>query len=239
MYFKLSLVLAVAALCAQFPDQNTQLLLDHAKADRDLFGRGGTITLEDQLNMAGGSCLRLSMIEDRMLYADNGNPQMLGTPEGAEMFLDRQLKESDIVVTGKIVQQISILNTTRTKIVTDSLLIVDDVLHAKPEFNVQPGSSVVIARPGGRMHINQGEVVEQQSDFAEFAVGRAYLVFLHRNGRPNAESYGLEPDDAFLLDEKDSFWSLNTKRLHPAAAYLGNGISFLQRIRDKAAEVNQ
>jgi hypothetical protein len=230
-------VLAVCALSAQTLDPSTQLLLDHAKADKDLFGAGvpGGFSLEEQVQKTNTD-IQMFRTEDGWVHPEESDPKVAGTAKAADTFLSRALRESDVVVTGKVVQQISTFNTYKSNIVTDSLFLVDQVLCTRPGFGVQPGGLLVVARPGGRMHIHGHSVRIETIDFPSFAAGATYVLFLQQSKR--TDSYLVQHDGAFFV-KGDSIWSLYSNEKHPVAAYLGNTQGFLEAVRNKAGEVDR
>ena len=230
-------VLSASLLCAQSLDPNTRLLLDHAKADRDLFGAGhlGGFSLEDQVKKSG-SDIHFTSIEDNWIAPEATNSTLVGTQKCADLYLGRMLKENDIAVIGTVNKQLSILNANKSKIVTDSLLDVNEVLHLRAGFNVQPGDQLIVTRPGGRMHIDGHQVQIDINGFSPFFSGKEYLLFLSKN--QSTGSYTVQPDGAFLTNGND-IWALYTKGKHPAAPYLDNKQAFSEKIRNKSAEVSQ
>lgn len=235
--FGIICMLAVCAVGAQTLDPSTQLLLDHAKADKDLFGAGvpGGFSLEEQVQKTN-SGIQMLRTEDGWIHPEESDPKVAGTAKSANAFLSRELDESDLVVTGKIVRQISILNTYKSSIVTDSLLQVDELLYAKPGFDVRPGDQLVVARPGGRVHIQGHPVRIETNDFPPFFVGASYVLFLQQS--KVTDSYLVQHDGALFVNG-NSIRSLNTARKHPVAAYLNNTQGFLETVRNKVAEVRR
>lgn len=229
------LLLTSCVLRAQSLDQNTQLLLNHAKTDKDLFGAGrpGGFSIEDQVRRSN-SDLRLSAIEEEWVPPEVADQNLIGTANGADLFISRMVRENDIAVTGSISKQISIFNSNKSTIVTDSLLRVEDVLHARRGTAVQSGDLVVVTRRGGKMHIDNHEVRIDVNGFPAFVTGQEYLLFLSLN--PGTGSFTVQADGAFLI-EGSSLKALSTIRKHPATPYLQNEQTFLEMIRTKSAEV--
>jgi hypothetical protein len=226
-------VLAACALSAQTLDPSTQLLLDHVKADKDLFGAGvpGGFSLEEQVQKTN-SGFQMVITEEGWVHPEESNPKLAGTTQAADAFLLRALRESDLVVTGKVVHQLSILNSYKSLIVTDSLFQVDGTLHAKLGFDVQPGDQLVVARLGGRVHIQGHPVRIDTNDFLPFAEGADYVLFLQQS--KITDSY-LVQDDGALFVNGDSIRSLYTTRKHPVAAYLSSAQGFLEAVRNSVA----
>jgi hypothetical protein len=239
MHFRWSLCIALAAcgLGAQTLDSNSQLLLDRAKADRDIFGTGRAngFSLETQVQRTD-SDINLRIDEHKWIEKDESDPALIGTKDGADMYLRRTLRASDLVVTGKVLNQISVLNTNKTKIVTDSLVRVDDVLYSKQAFDFAPGSTLVIARSGGRVHINGHTVTVQIDQFPLFASGGSYVFFLRKS--QFSDSFLIESEDAFDLNG-NSVRAVRKNPSHPADAYLNDKGSFLTAVRKMGAEVGQ
>lgn len=239
MKIKLTLafmVLSAVALIAQSTDPSTQLLLDHLKMDRDISGAGapGQLTLEDWVKRTGKP---VSLASNEGGWVDpEYDPSVSGTNKAAEMFLSRMFKENDIAVVATVERQISTLNTSKTKIVTDSLLTVNDVLHERHGIDVHPGDKVVVARSGGRIHIDDQLVQVSIVGFAPFITGKEYLLFLHRNQQSG--SYQVSRDAAFFI-EQNNITPLLTSPTHPARSYLTDKGSFFNKIRGKSAEVGQ
>ncbi len=231
------LLLTACGLCAQSLDQSTLLLLNHAKADKDLFGAGrpGGFSIEGQVRM-NNSDLRLSAIEEEWVPPEVADRDLIGTTKGADLFIGRMLRENDIVVTGGISKQISIFNSNKSTIVTDSLLRVEDVLYARRGAAVQSGDLVVVTRRGGRMHIDNHEVRIDVNGFPAFVTGQEYLLFLSLN--PSTGSYKVRADGAFLIEGSD-MKPLSTIRKHPATPYLQDEQTFLEMIRSRSGEVTQ
>lgn len=127
---------------AQPLDSSAQFLSDRANADRDLFGQGRAdgLSLETQVqkNHAG---LQFTMIEDKWIEKDESDRNLVGTEEGAERFFSRTLRGNDLVVVGQVLNQISILNTNKSTIVTDSLIQISDVLTRSRRLILQTAAS--------------------------------------------------------------------------------------------------
>jgi hypothetical protein len=182
------------------------------------------------------SDLRLSAIEEEWVPPEVADRDLIGTTKGADLFIGRMLRENDIVVTGGISKQISIFNSNKSTIVTDSLLRVEDVLYARRGAAVQSGDLVVVTRRGGRMHIDNHEVRIDVNGFPAFVTGQEYLLFLSLN--PSTGSYKVRADGAFLIEGSD-MKPLSTIRKHPATPYLQDEQTFLEMIRSRSGEVTQ
>lgn len=239
MRLQLSLFLAVAAcsLGAQTLDSTTQFLVDRAQADRDSFGAGRPdgFSLETQVQKSN-SGFQLQITEDKWVEKDDSDPSLVGTSDGAEMYFKRTLNASDLVVTGQVLKQLSILNTNKSQIVTDYLVQVNNVLYSKQAFDVANGSTLVIARLGGRVQINGHPVVIQVADFPSFVNGRSYIFVLHKSKL--SDSFLIESEDAFELNG-ESIRAVRGGRIHPADAYLNDKESFIAATRKFGAEVGR
>lgn len=179
--------------------------------------------------------LAMMSIEDRMVSPEESDPALLGTPRGAELFIARSLKSSDVVVTEQIVRQLCTLNTHKSAIVTDGLMQVDQVLYARPGTDVKAGGVLVVARPGGIFHIDGHRVELRSNDFPMFATGSRYVMFLRLN--VDTGSYIADTGNAFLMDG-ETIQSPYLKRIHPAASLMSNAEDFLGTVRRMAAELD-
>jgi hypothetical protein len=235
--WSLYLVLAACGLGAQTLDSNSQFLLDRAKADRDIFGAGRAdgFSLETQVQKSN-SDIQLRIHEHKWIESDESDPELIGTERGADLYLRRTIRASDIVVSGRVLQQISILNTNQSKIVTDSLVQVEDVLYSKQAFDFQTGSTLVIARLGGRAHINGHAVSIQVDHFPPFITGGSYLFFLHKS--PTSDSFLVESEDAFDLNS-NGIHAVRNGQAHPAVAFLKDKGAFVDAVRKAGAEAGR
>jgi hypothetical protein len=214
-------------------------ILDQANADRDTFGVGSPNpnlpTLEDRVRKAN-SDLTLAQSGIPWLPPEESDPALLGTKAGADLYLARVLKTNDVAVVGRITQETSVFNSSKKGMVTDSLLHVEEVIHAKPGFNLQPGSELFITRPGGTMQVDGHQIKIVDDGFPQFVVGSRYLLFLVL--RPTTGSYSARGVDAFLIDG-DYVHGQGDKAVHPAAAYMDNTRVLLDAVRNRAAEVDR
>jgi hypothetical protein len=214
-------------------------LVDQANADRDTFGAGSSNpnlpTLEDRVRNAN-SDLTLAQSGIPWLPPEESDPALLGTRQGADLYLARVLKTSDVAVVGRIAQETSVFNSSKKGMVTDSLLLVDEVIHAKRGLNLQPGSELFITRPGGTMQVDGHQIKIVDDGFPQLVVGSRYLLFLVL--RPTTGSYSARAMDAFLIDGDDDRAQRN-KGVHPAAAYMSNTQVFVAAVRRRAAEADR
>lgn len=237
MRWSLCLALVACSLAAQTIDSNSQFLLDRAKVDRDIFGTGRPdgFSLETQVQR-NNSDIQLRINEHKWIERDESDPMLIGTKSGADMFLRRTLGTSDVAVIARVLNQVSILNTNKSKIVTDYLVQVDDVLFSKQAFDFRPGNTLVIARLGGRTHIN-GHTVDIQIDhFPPFITGGTYVFFLQKS--QFSEKFLVDSESALSLDSS-GIHAVRSGRKHPADAYLNDKVTFLESVRKIGAEVGR
>jgi len=226
------LVLFASTGFAQALDPDTQSLVDHLNADRDTFGAGNARmlqlgrSLEDQARNTKN--LSVSRIEEESI-PEFSDPKLAGTTRAADGFLKFTLANSDIVIVGRLENQLSIFNTNKTSIVTDSLLKVSNVLYDKQGIGLHAGDKIVVTRPGGRLRIDDHAIEVRVEGFPAFDAGADYLLFLHRV--PVSGSYDVQRLDAFVI-EGVSIRPLATKaKVHPAAPYLTSTEAFLEKVR--------
>lgn len=227
-------LLCASTILAQSLNPGTELLLQHAKADKDIFGAGSPngFSLEDQVRRTN-SDIQLQSREDEWIPEERSDRKLSGTRKSADIFVKRMVAENDIAIIGMVDQQISILNSHKSKIVTDSLITITDVLHQKSGFDLKPGDRIVVSRPGGEVHIDNHRVRIQTADFPPFVVATQYLLFLTRN--KSTGSYLIRPDGAFLI-HADTISPLSEKGKYSAALYLDSATGFLNRIRIQVSE---
>jgi hypothetical protein len=227
------LILLASAVFAQTLDRDTQLLVDHLDADKDIFGAGSPSrlqlgrSLEDQVRKG---YLSWVVFEDEML-PDFADPKLAGTEKAAEMFLETSFAYSDIVVVVDLKKQLSIFNTNKTEVVTDSLFRIRDILYNKRKFDLRPGDKIVVTRLGGSVNVDNRVVEVHIDGFPTFDVGGNYLLFLHKT--EISGSYEIGRYDAFVIDGT-SIYPLAKLKFHPAAPFLTSSSSFFEKIRSVA-----
>jgi hypothetical protein len=86
--------------------------------------------------------------------------------------------ESDLVVLGKTVQGTSHLNADKDFIYSDWNFSVEEVLKDNIHAAVQPGATILVTRPGGKLQMNGRTVYANCTDFLDFESGQQYLLYL-------------------------------------------------------------
>lgn len=212
------------------------MLLAHAKADRDLFGSGPGrgLSLVDRMRKSNSD---ITLLESRMpmFTPEEAEIPEARTPRAAEIFLLSHLRNSDIAVTGRVVEQLSLFNTDRSSLVTDAVFQIDDVLYARPGSNRAMGDTLVVTRPGGFTVVDGHRIEIRIDDFPFFITGQKYVLILRLN-KPTG-SYILQPRDAFWV-RGESVAPLSKRGHHPVTPFLTSTGDFLGEIRAKAGEVH-
>src|SRR5437016_12760510 len=99
--------------------------------------------------------------------------QIWGTPEQE---LSMFASNSDLVVLAKADSETT--HTTKDFLYTDWNFVVEEVLKDNPKASVQPGTTILVTRPGGKLVINKRMVYANCADFREFYSGQEYLLYL-------------------------------------------------------------
>ena len=234
--FAVALSSCIAIAQSSAPDSG--LLLSHVQRDRDMFGAGrpGVQSLEYQVKK-NNSDLRLQIIEDGLIPSEIADPTLRGMANGANLYLQRMVRENDIAVIGTVTQQISTFNTNKTKIVTDTLVRIEEVLYAPQGIHLKPGDNLVATRLGGRIQIDGHEVQVEVSGFTPFVSGNEYLLFLKSN--KGTGSYNVRPDGSFLIGGRDIRPLLVTGIQHPATPFLQDAQTFAEMIRAEFDHANR
>jgi hypothetical protein len=233
------LALFFCALAAQTPSQDARLISDQIRADRDIFGAGSPNPNWPNLtDRAHSATSNLTVVESGIpwLYPEESDPALRGTQKGADLYVSRAISNCKIAVIGTVTDQVSSFNSNKTRIVTDSLVEIDEVVQAKSGFDVRPGSKIVVARSGGTMEVDGRQVRVLEEGFPPFVTGSKYLLLLYLN--PKSGSYSVHQTDAFLI-EGQTVRPVYEKGVHPAAAYLKDTQSLIEALRNSAAEVGK
>lgn len=85
---------------------------------------------------------------------------------------------ADAIVVGTVRQKTSQLTADETFVFTDYELAVEDVLKDNPAAHVEPGCSITVARPGGKILLDGRVVTASDSLYKPLGVGGRYILFL-------------------------------------------------------------
>lgn len=86
--------------------------------------------------------------------------------------------KSDLIVLAKAEAAATHMNAGKDFLYTDWNFVVEEVLKDNPKAPVQPGTAILVARPGGNLQINGRMVHAHCADFEDFAHGQEYLLYL-------------------------------------------------------------
>ena len=111
--------------------------------------------------------------------------------------------KSDLIVVAKAVAGTTHVNADKDFLYTDWNFVVEDVLKDNPKASVQPGATILVTRPGGKLQINGRMVHAACADFEDFSGGHEYLLYL-----------GFVPDTGAYTSSGSAAFAISpTKRL--------------------------
>jgi hypothetical protein len=141
---------------------------------------------------------------------------------------------SDAVVVGTVKDKTSQLTEDGTFVFTDYDLTVEDVLKDNVEAHIQPGTDIVVTRPGGKVLLNGHTATVLDRSHLPLEKGDRYLFFLRFVKTTGAYS-AIGKEDAFRLDD-DKVAVLRESTSIKALANLKTGAQdFIAEIRAAAA----
>src|SRR5260370_16552276 len=109
--------------------------------------------------------------------------------------------ESDLVVVGRTGQGVSHMTADKGFIYTDWSFAVESILKNNVKAPVQPGSQIVVTRPGGQLLINGRKVSAELEHFRSFGQDDDLLLYLRFI--PQTRAYRMaEPDGFAFADSK-------------------------------------
>ena len=85
---------------------------------------------------------------------------------------------SDLIVLAKAEAGTTHMNADRDFLYTDWNFVVEEVLKDNPKASVQPGATILVTRPGGKLQINGRMVHAACADFEDFSSRQEYLLYL-------------------------------------------------------------
>jgi hypothetical protein len=107
---------------------------------------------------------------------------------------------SDAVVVGTVKDKTSQLTEDGTFVFTDYDFTVEDVLKDNVEAHIQPGTDIVVTRPGGKVLLNGHTATVLDRSHLPLEKGSRYLFFLRFVKTTGAYS-AIGKEDAFRLDD--------------------------------------
>ncbi len=140
-----------------------------------------------------------------------------------DLGVKRATKQSDIVVTGRVLSNISSLNSKESFIITDSQFAIDTVLKGNPK-SVEAGSEITILTPGGVVRSDGHLLKAYLPNISNLKIGDSYVFFLKY--LPSSNSYVPVGLEGFNITA-DHVVPLHTTVQMPAAEFVNDIPSFI------------
>lgn len=121
--------------------------------------------------------------------------------------------KSDLIVVGKAGNSTSHMNDDKDFLYSDWTFTVEEVLKDNPAASAQPGASILVTRPGGKLQINGRMVYANCADFREYISGQEYLLYL--GFIPETGAYANHGTAAFSLSQVRRLDEVNYQREAP------------------------
>jgi hypothetical protein len=170
---------------------------EHSKLYRKYKGLGKLTDLVKREGNNTSDGLEVTQLPPLRELAPGGRISVPGT------FLNTLAGSADVVVIGTVKGKTSQLTKNGTFVFTDYDVTVEEVLKGK-DASLQPQSSIVVTRPGGRILL-QGRVVSAVDRvFHPFSIGGRYLLFL--KFLPSTGAY-------HAVSDQGSFRLINNKKV--------------------------
>ncbi len=129
-------------------------------------------SLRERLSSSGKSSITVYEFADR-----GGNTGTL--PPNEEDVLRNQICRADAVVLGTILSSVGLLSSNETQVLTDYVVSPTEILKNNPKMPITAGNPFVLTRPGGEVHLDIGNIRQNDSDFSDLSAGKSpYLLFL-------------------------------------------------------------
>lgn len=179
------LLLATCSQLAIAQSISSEELISRLKLNRSLFdslGQGPKLSDRSREEGKDISVRRIEM-ETPTLCDGCAAPDPNNNPD-----IIRATEESDLVVVGRVVRNISALTTNETFVFTDSEVVIDEVWKSgsrssKPRI----GDEITVASPGGSVLSNGHKISVSVSSRAPLIVGHKFVLFLR--SLPSSRSY--------------------------------------------------
>lgn len=203
-------------------------LIARIKANRSHFSQWDHgESLKDIANKAGKDISRhVTVMVDQGQCMSCPKPDPNDDPD-----VKRAAINSDIVVIGHVVRNISALTQNEAFIFTDSELILDEIWKnaARPEAGppVSQDSEITIVRPGGAIRSNGHQIRISLSNSVPLKVGDKYLLYLKY--APDSRSYTVVGFGGFDISSL-AVVPLQPSELLPAPNLMSNEPAFLQAL---------
>lgn len=226
-----SVALVTISICAQstpnssIPDSE---LIARIKANRSHFPEiDHGESLKDTANKSGKDVLRHVTV-----MVDQG--QCMGCPKpdpNDDPVVKQATTNSDIVVIGRAVRNISALTQNEAFVFTDSEFIIDEIWKnagsSEADPSVSQGSEITILRPGGEVRSNGHRISISLSTDIPLKVGHKYLLYLKY--LPDSRSYDLVGFGGFDISSL-AVVPLKPSEFQPSPNLMSNEPSFLQAL---------
>jgi hypothetical protein len=122
---------------------------------------------------------------------------LLNAPAYPSQFLRALSCESSIVVIGTMTEGSSQITENGEFVYTDHVFRISEVLKLTDGVALEPGSEILVTRPGGTVVIDGKRVQASDPNFPPFQPGRRYLLYLRY--LPTSDSYKAGPEYSFAL----------------------------------------
>lgn len=222
--FALTLI-GSSVLAQSLPDA---VLIKRMTANRGKFAEWDHgVNLREKVVSSGQDVTANPIVKETSTICD-GCPAVAATADPA---IKRAARESDLVVTGHVVRNISALTENESFVFTDSEFVLDSVWRKSSivtSTDSSVGSEITVAWPGGEVKVEGHKISSFPTNRTPLLVGHQYLLFLKY--LPDSQSYMSTSLDGFDIGSPKVL-PLRKTLVSPAHDLLNDKLAFLQAVR--------